>query len=84
MKLTARDYYKANDPEYLERYPEVKAELVKQQKKCRPAVCEQCYFFKAMFNDDLTLQGAVCAYDRHEVEWGKLSPDCQVLGGKNV
>ena len=63
MKLTARDYYKANDPEYLKEHPEAKEALVKIQGNCKPTWCGVCYFGKQHFDDQLYFQGLTCSLD---------------------
>lgn len=61
MKLTSRDYYKANDPEYLAEHPEAKEALMKIQGNCLPTWCGMCYFCKQEFDDRLFFKGLSCS-----------------------
>ena len=65
MKLTARDYYKANDPEYLAENPEAAEALKKIQSNAKPTWCGMCYFCKQSFDDQLYFQGLTCALDQN-------------------
>ena len=68
VKLTARDYYNANNPEYLNDHPDVKEALVSMQKKCIPATCIGCYFFRWSVKEDW-IDGATCSIG------GDINPD---------
>ena len=64
VKLTERDYYRANDPEYLKDHPEEKEALLAIQRNCKPAWCGQCYFCKQKFDNSLNFLGLTCAVDQ--------------------
>ena len=84
MKLTARDYYKANDKEFLRENPGIRDELIRQQMKCKPGTCEQCYFCKQEFDDDLYFIGYQCSIGEITAEYGKRVADCPLFEeGKN-
>ena len=74
VKLTARDYYKANDPEYLKEHPEQMKALKKIQSNCKPTWCGMCYFCKQKFDDKLYFQGLTCALD--------LTVECPMYEGR--
>ena len=63
MKLTATDYYRANDPESLAEHQEAKEALIGIQKNCLPTWCGVCYFGKQHFDDQLFYLGLTCSLD---------------------
>lgn len=85
MKLTAKDYYKANDPVYLSENPEAKEMLFKIQRNCKPTWCGICYFGKQQFDDQLYYKGVTCALDMsiHCPEYEGRADGCPLEKGAN-
>ena len=85
MKLTARDYYRSNDPEYLAENPDVEDALVKIQKSCLPTWCGMCYFGKQHFDDELYYKGLTCALntDIKCPDYAGRSEECPLEKGVN-
>ena len=52
IKLTATDYYRANQPDYMRDHPDIMRALVRIQKNCKPRDCETCYFFHVIYDPD--------------------------------
>lgn len=85
MKLTATDYYRANDPEYLAEHPDVEDALVKIQKNCLPTWCGMCYFCKQHFDDQLYYKGLTCAIrtDIKCPDYAGRAAECPLERGAN-
>lgn len=63
MKLTARDFYYANDVGFLNRNPDVMERLIESTRERTPDDCMECIFFKWRFGDDGKIAGGSCAVD---------------------
>lgn len=51
-RLTATDYYKANQPEYMKENPEIRNALIRIQSNCKPRECVECMFFRWNFKGE--------------------------------
>ncbi len=82
VKLTGKDIYKANDREYMEANPEIRDALFKIQKNCKPRGCEECYFFRVLYDagefiPECSIGDVTYNYD----EYGKRPTGCPIDTG---
>ena len=79
IKLTASDYYRANQPEFVRKYPEIARALVRIQKNCKPSCCETCYFFHVVYDPDKF--SAECSIGDVKYQYGKRADGCPLDTG---
>lgn len=79
VKLTASDYYKANQPEFMRKYPEIAKALVKIQSNCKPISCETCMFFHVIYDPEKFK--AECSIGETNYHYGRRADGCPLETG---
>ena len=84
MKLSAMDFYMANNPTFVALHPEIKNKMIEKAKEFPPQDCQCCFFFKWLFGNDKKICGGSCAANQEikpgEFEYFKIPKGCPVKG----
>lgn len=73
--LTAENFFRANQVEYLKNNPEIMRKLIETEKKYELKDCFECIFFSIKYDE-----GAQCAVkpeiDQDAFEYGRIAEGC--------
>ena len=82
VKLSAEDYYLANDALFMDAFPERRQALIENLAAYPPKMCVECLCFKWVFGPDNRICGGQCSIntDIHlsEFKYGTVAEGCPI------